>query len=249
MALDMERSLLDSSTALVGALLATEILVHVDDAPDSGEGTSLRRKPYRHGGPSCGCPCIERADGPPPYIVTLDYDVFGCVPESGLLPTLLTGHAIVEFDGTDARVTWDGLQFSTDSHGVFGELEGSVSSGAGALPPGELQAQGELTIGPETQKLTLQAQLDEVGLTLDGEVQLAHDEPRPILFEGVKLPYERMGLPCPTPVAGTATQVHERERKSSVVRFGEPGEGTVTVERQDRISQPTDWCGYRSELW
>jgi hypothetical protein len=241
---DMERALSESNTALLGALLASESLAHVYDEPDTTA---------RHGEPLCGCPCIERVGLEPPWLLTLDYAETGCVPETGLLPTALSGHAVVEFDGSECQVTWGGLLFALE-HPVSGELGGGVSSDGRALSP-----RGELTVGAEnsssaTFSLDLEVQLDvqdglEGGLTLDGEVTVAHAEPRQILFEGVHLTYTDLQPPCPTPSAGSVTQVHEREKKSSTIRFGGAGDGFVTVERDGRVSQPTDWCGYTSQLW
>ena len=79
----------------------------------------------------------------------------GCVPTSRLLPTALTGHAVVEFDGTEGRVAWQSVQFALE-HAVVGDVEGSVSADASEIAP-----TGELTIGPETMSLDLQARIDE----------------------------------------------------------------------------------------
>jgi hypothetical protein len=240
-AADMERALSESNTALLGALLASESLAHVYDEPDTTA---------RHGEPLCGCPCIERVGLEAPFLLTLDYAETGCVPETGLLPTVLSGHAVVEFDGAECQVTWGGLMFALE-HPISGELGGGVSSDGRALSP-----RGELTIGPTTMSLDIEVQLDlESGVTLDGSVTLSHSssekdwEPRQILFEGVHLTYQDLQPPCPAPSEGTVTQVHERDKKSSIIHFGAAGEGFVTVERDGRVSQPTDWCGYTSELW
>jgi hypothetical protein len=232
-AADMERALSESNTALLGVLVASESLSHVYDEPDTTA---------RHGEPLCGCPCIERVGLEPPWLLTLDYAEEGCVPETGLLPTVLSGHAVVEFDGAECQVSWGELMFALE-HPVSGELGGAVSSDGRSLSP-----QGELTVGDQTLTLALDVRLDlESGLTLDGEVTVAHPEPRMLVFEGVHLDYQDLQPPCPTPSAGSITQVHEREKKSSVLQFS--GDGLVTVERDGRVSQPTDWCGYTSELW
>jgi hypothetical protein len=75
-------------------------------------------------------------------------------------------------------------------------------------------------------------------------------EARDLVFDHVVLPWESIGAPCPRPTDGTATSVNERsDRKDAVVRFANPGDGFVTVERDGQISEATDFCAYASDLW
>ena len=244
-ALDMERALVETNTAIVGALLASEVLTHVYEDPD----TTLR-----HTGSTCGCPCIQRIGDFTPYILTLDYPIGGCVPQSRLLPTALTGHAVVEFDGAEGRVTWDSLLFALE-HEVTGEMMGEVSPDGSLVSP-----RGALTIGDQTMEIAVDALVDPSeggGITFDGEVTTAPhtsagDEPgevRAVVFEALSLPYSALSPPCPRPASGSATHVHEREKKSALIQFDEPGDGFVTVQRDDRVSEPADFCAYASELW
>ncbi|MEQ1504796.1 MAG: hypothetical protein ABMB14_21345 [Myxococcota bacterium] len=233
-AAEMERALGDASEAMVEVLVSTEVLDQVDDPPD------VTLRDVRHGGDACGCPCTERLGGGIPYVLTLDYSQYGCVPASGLVPSAITGHAVLDYDGQDCRVTWDGLQLSLE-HDVTGELGGEVSGGVVA-------AAGDLAIGPRDAGIDLSVEVGEDGLTIDGEVTASGADPRPIRFEGVNLPRSAVAGRCPTPDAGTATLVDaDHPDRSAVIRFG-PG-GAVTVERGDRVSEDTDWCSYASPRW
>jgi hypothetical protein len=73
---------------------------------------------------------------------------------------------------------------------------------------------------------------------------------RVLRFDAVTLPLPDIGPPCPRPSAGTATLVHPKsEKNDAIVDFADPGDGFVTVTRDDRASEPTDFCAYKSELW
>jgi hypothetical protein len=241
-AADMERALRDSNDALLGALVAAELLTHVYDEPDT---TGLR-----HDTGTCGCPCVSKL-GDVPFVMTLDYPTTGCVPDSGLVPTAISGHAVVDVDQDgECRATPDQTFELGLEHGVAGNLEGEVH---GTSEDQDLVAVGELAIGPTTMAVDLALHLDPSGIQLEGEVTVTpapkDQEVRPIVLDQVTLPWDAVGFPCPRPTAGTATLVHDKnERKNTVVRFAEPGGGTVTVERDGRISEPSDYCRYVSEL-
>jgi hypothetical protein len=228
-AADMERALQDSHEAMVEVLLSTEVLSHLLEAP----GTTLR-----HGGPGCGCPCYEQIGVGLPSILSLDYDLNGCIPSSGRLPSLLAGHAVLEFDGSEAGVTWDSLSLGLDQ-AVSGSLSGTVE-------PGVLSPTGTLTIGERETDFALTVELGDP-LRIEGEVTAQVDDPRILQLTEVELSLGSL-VNCVSPTSGTATLVHpKRERKSTVVRFGEGGQ--TVVERDGRTSQPTDGCRYASARW
>jgi hypothetical protein len=236
-AADMERSLREANVALVGALLSAEMMGHVYDEPD---------RQLRHGYEICGCPCTQRIGTEAPFVMTLDFDPNGCVPESGLVSTALAGHATLDFDGTQVSLSsWDNLMFALE-HEVGGDLKGSVTTDEVTA----IEVHGPLDIGPESITLELQMVVDEVGITIDGTATVASDDPRPVTFDEVALTYEEISPPCPAPSTGSATLVNsEKDDKNVVIAFSEPGEGFVKVARDDRVSEAADWCAYASELW
>jgi hypothetical protein len=231
-AAEMELALQDANEVLVEALLSAEIL----GQPLEPAGT------LRHGS-ACGCPCLEQIGVALPTITQLDYDLAACVPTSGLLPTLLAGHAVVEFDGAEADVTWDSLLVGLDQP-VTGSLFGGVELG----DPAVLSPQGELAVGERQSALDLRLTLEGDGLRLSGQVTVAAEEPRVLELRDLVLSGQDLAGACPRPSAGTAALLHpKRERKDSVVRF--LPDGQVLVERDGRESQPTDWCAYASARW
>jgi hypothetical protein len=236
-AADMERALREANVAVLGALVSAELLTHVYDEPDL-QG--------RHGYDVCGCPCTERFGTSAPYILTLDYNPSGCVPESGLLPTAMAGHAIVDFDGTDSNLSWDGLQFALE-HPVDGELEGKVTPSDERVA---IEALGTVTIGDEQITVDLDVSIDEAGVTLDGVATVASADPRPLSFRDVVLEWDDISPPCPAPGVGTATLENpDRKSKDVIVDFARPGDGFVEVTRDGRVSESADWCAYTSDLW
>ncbi|MEZ4241223.1 MAG: hypothetical protein R3F59_34700 [Myxococcota bacterium] len=240
-AAEMERSLVDANQGLVGVLVATEVMHLVDATPSTT---------VRHSTTGCGCPCVAKVGDTPPYIVTLDYPTFGCIPDSGLIPTSLAGHTVLDADGATCDVTWDGLLLALE-HEVTGDLQGEASAD-------HVAPKGELTVGPWTATLDLDVAIAPDALTIDGDVtstRKGDDEPRTVSYRGVRLPRETILGQCPAPDDGTAALHHPgwpdkgKEAKDVVVKFAQPGGGSVTVERDDRVSEPTDWCGYTSSLW
>jgi hypothetical protein len=234
-AAEMERALTDSNQAMVGVLLAAEVMHQVSTPPDTA---------VRHGGAECGCPCTERVGEGASFVMSLDYDEFGCVPESQLLPTSLAGHAILEFDGSDCGITWDQLVLGLE-HAVSGDITGPASSS-------KVSPRGTLTVGPWTGDLEVDVALGGEALVIDGEVTSkgADGERRTVRFDGVRLPRGSILGQCPTPDDGEVTLLHPKnDKKDVVVRFAHPGGGQVTVVRDERVSEATDWCGYASRLW
>lgn len=244
-AADMERSLRDANAGLVPALVMAEVFHQIDVPPD---------RTSRHGTESCGCPCSDKIGVSLPYVLTLDYNVNGCVPDSGLVPTALTGHVVLDFDGADCNATWDGLLVALE-HEVGGEITGNVGVSAvtssSGIEPGVFDPRGALTIGPWSGDLDLHIEIGADAVYLDGSVTADDPEdPRAMQYDGVRLPLASIAGRCPTPDQGLATLVNpDKEQRSAVVRFAEPGNGEVTVQRDDRISEATDWCAYASELW
>ena len=233
---DMERSLREANVALLGALVSAEVLVHVYEEPD---------RELRHGYEICGCPCTERIGSAAPYVMTLDYDPAGCVPESGLLSTAMAGHATVDFDGNECNVSWDGLKFALE-HDVTGALKGTVVE----TDRTTIEARGVVEVGDQGISLDLRLVVDARGLTLDGEATVASDDPRPITFRGVELEFDEIAPPCPAPTVGSVTRANlDNEKKDVVISFADPGDGFVKVERDGRVSESADWCAYTSDLW
>jgi hypothetical protein len=235
-AAEMERALADSSQAMVGILLSTEVMHQVSVPPAAT---------VRHGPDECGCPCTDRVGAGASFVMTLDYADLGCVPVSQLLPTSLAGHAVLEFDGSECGITWDQLVLGLE-HAVSGDVTGPAS-GSSVSP------RGKLTIGPWTGTLDVDVAMEDDALFIDGEVtskQPDDDEPRTVRFDGVRLPRAAILGQCPTPDDGEATLLHPKnDQKNAVVRFAHPGDGQVTVVRDERVSAATDWCGYTSPLW
>jgi hypothetical protein len=112
---------------------------------------------------------------------------------------------------------------------------------------------GSLKVGDWEATLDLHVAIDEDVLVIDGEVRSARpgdEAPRAVRYDGVRLPRETIVGQCPAPDDGQAVLVHPDDPdKDVIVRFGQPGGGQVTVVRKDRVSEPTDWCGYASDLW
>jgi hypothetical protein len=236
-AAEMERALSDSNTALLGALFGSELLVHLDEPPT----TTLR-----HSTASCGCPCLSRVGTGLPFVLTEDYASLGCIPQSGLLPTALSGHLVVVVDDDGSSdATWQDFEFA---------LEFPVSGAfSGAKDGDTVHPAGELVIGDTTLALDLDVQLGEAEVRLDGKVTVTPPpkdaDKLPIEFHDVVLPREAIGAPCPRPSEGTATLPNDNPKKDTVVHYDRPGDGFVIVSRDERESEETDYCAYASELW
>ena len=232
---EMERALTASNLAIAHGLVASEILSHTHDVPDS----TLRHP----GGTSFGCPGVIDKQGPEDnFFLTLDYAATGCVPDSALVPAPLSGHAGLQWSGTVTTVSWDGL--AVEDGVVSGTLSGSVEiAGSDAL----MGPTGTLTIGPSTTDLSLDVVFSTDGITFDGEVVVQDEEPDPLALEAVVLEPTDIRLPCPTPSSGIATL--DGDGKEVAVDFAAPGDGLVTVERGNRTSESVDLCAYRSAIF
>lgn len=236
-AAEMERALRDGNTALVGVLLAAETLSHVHEPT----ATTARHDPD-----ACGsCPCLTRtglATGP--FTLELDYGDSGCLPTSGLVPTALSGHATLSWDGTTATATWNGLLFGLDEP-VAGSLSGEVEDDGTTV---RLSATGEPAIG--AQSFDLDVDLEILGeVRIDGTVVVPGRPASRLAFDDATIPLDAIGAPCPTPAAGMVRLENPEDTdKDVVVDFAKPGDGNVTVVRDDRVSEAVDWCAFRSEL-
>ncbi|MBX2798579.1 MAG: hypothetical protein KTR31_12935 [Myxococcales bacterium] len=228
---DMEQALFDSQAAVAVQLLATEMIAHTFDEPSDTPTTTLRH------GESCGCPCIERIGDEPPYILTLDYPDGGCVPLTGLVPGSLSGHAVLEYDGSMASVTFDGLEV-----GLGNVLTGTVQGG----PPGEAMfpVRADMTAGDYAVTLNTETGLSEAtGLFVDGTATVDEAE---VQLSAIDLPWDEIPPPCPSPASGQATRLGGPD---VTVDFADPGNGRVTVARRSRVSDAVDYCGYRTSLF
>ena len=234
---EMEQVLFDGQAVVSTQLIALEVLSHTFDESTVGTTTGT----LRHGS-SCGCPCIERIGDTPPYILNLDYGTQGCLPLSGLLPGSLAGHVVLEHDGRITSATFDGLQLGLE-HEIGGTLEGTVNPDVSEI----------VLSNPQLEASHYQVSLDttttidaDAGLRIDGAASVAGDSPSELTAEGVELPWDEIPPPCPSPSGGRMTLSAKAEVS---VDFGDPGDGLVTVVRKGRISQPTELCGYRTDLF
>ena len=229
---EMEQALFDAQAAVAGQLLASEILSHTLDEPTTGATTNT----YRHGGENC-CPCIERIGEGVPSILTLDYGDIGCVPESNLIPSSLAGHAILEYDGNGAEVTFDDLEVGRD-HLITGALEGTLSEDGS-----KIALIATLEAGSHQVEIEATSLIGDV-VRLDGSAVVSGGGS--LVLRGLELPWERIGPPCPVPESGHAVLTATAEVD---VDFAEPGAGFVTVSRKGRVSESVDWCRYRTDLF
>ncbi len=234
---EMERALTASNVAIAHALVASEILSHTHDVPDS----TLRHP----GGTNFGCPgVIDKQGAVDNFFLTLDYAASGCVPDSALLPAAVSGHAGLQWSGSIATASWDALEVGPLDQAVSGTLTGPVVLvGTDAL----LGPDGLLTIGPSTVDLDLDAEFTTDGITIDGTSVVEDDAPDPVALEGVFLAPTDITLPCPTPTSGVARL--DGDGKEVVIDFAVPGDGLVHVERGTRTSESVDLCAYRSEIF
>ena len=230
---DMERALRLSHVALASQLVATEVISHTLDEPTSPRTTT----DLRHG-ESCGCPCIERDQEAPPFTTRLDYPGTGCVPTSGLVPSLLAGHADLAFDGETVEVAFDELTVRR-IHVVEGRFGGSVPG-----PDDALRVLGPWRLGSHDVELdTVTEYRPGIGLTMGGEAVVDGER---IELVSVDLPWDEIPPPCPSPVAGEARLA---TTPPVVVHFAQPGGGRVTVERGQRVSENVEYCAYRTDLF
>jgi len=228
---EMERSLYASQGAIAAELIAAEVLLNTHTAPDDV---------LRHGD-SCGCPCIERDAATAPYTVSLDYADTGCLPLSGLIPSLLSGHAAVDWDGSLATVTFDGLEVGLD-YPVSGTLSGSPASDGSAV-----QLEGDLVLGDWQATLDTRATLHDDAILLDGTVEVGGTHTGVVTFEAMSLRWRDIAPPCPAPVAGAS--VLTGAQHAVRVDYADPGDGYVTVTRGNRHSDGVDFCAYRTALF
>ena len=225
---EMEQALYDSQTALAVQLLSTELLSHTLSEPTS---TTL----YRHD--PAACPGIERSGESPPFVLTLDYGDSGCVPESGLVPSSMSGHAVLEYDGARADVTFDVFEVGLGNE-VSGSLSGILSDDGA-----QIQLEADLTAGGYAVTLDTTTVLGE-RVQLEGVATVSAGIP--LTLESLELPWERIAPPCPAPEAG---HTHLTATTDVEVDFAAPGGGFVTVTRKGRVSESVDVCGYRSSLF
>jgi len=233
---EMERALTASNVAIAHGLVASEILSHTHDVPDST---------LRHPGETgFGCPGVIDKQGPEDnFFLTLDYALDGCVPDSALVPAAVSGHAGIQWSGTITTVSWDGLMVDL-VNAVSGTLSGPVETAETATMMGPT---GALVIGSSTVDLDLAVEFANDGITFDGDAVVQDDLTDPLVLEGVVLAPTDITLPCPTPSAGVARL--DGDGKEVVVDFALPGDGLVTVERGGRVSESVDLCAYRSEIF
>lgn len=235
-AAEMEQVLFDGQAVIATQLVALEVLSHAFDETTIGTTTGTQRH-----GSSCGCPCTERVGDTPPYIVSLDYDELGCLPLSGLLPSNMAGHVVLEHDGQTTSATFDGLQLGL-THQIEGTLEGTVSPDVSEI----IISNAQIEAGSYTVSLDTTTTIDDDGLQLHGGAQVAGEAPAPIEITDLQLPWDEIPPPCPSPSSGRMRLSASTEVE---VDFASPGDGLVTVTRKGRISQPTDFCGYRTDLF
>ncbi len=222
----MELALRDAHVAIAGALVADEALVHAHETPD----TQLR-----HGTDECGCPCTERTGSPPStFVLTLDYHEEACVPESGLLPSPLSGRAVLTGSGTAVDATLDAMVLGYE-HALAGRIEGDVAPATLAL-----DAAGTLSLGERALALDLSATHDAAGVTFDGEVEA---DGALVRLGAVALAPDAFAA-CPTPTAGTLVVTREGEEEVTV-DLAAP----MSVTRDGRISESVRWCAYGGGLW
>lgn len=222
---EMERGLRATNDAIQASLVTAELFGQVLAPPD----TTLRHAT------NCGCPCSEKA-GNLPFVLTLDYAPEGCLPDSGLLPVVVSGHAVLDWDGASAGVTFDLLTVSGLPISGAPEVEVGASGAETTL-----RATGPLTVGGTQVELDQELVIDADGLSIDGTAVV--DGQEPLALEGVRIPWEGLAPPCPAPTDGTATL---RADPEVLIRLGRPGDGVVTVERRSRVSEQTDLCTYRA---
>lgn len=233
-AAEMERGLLSTNEAVAAALFATEALAPVVEPVET---------PVARHGTACGeCPCVTLtglATGP--HQLTLDYEP-GCVPTSGLLPTLLSGHTEIAWTGAEAMVAWANLVVRLEDP-VAGTLGGPVVLEADGTV---IDAAGAFSIGEQGYDLDVTVVVDDEGVTMDGTVDVRGPKFGAVDLDGVVLTYDGIRSACPTPDAGTATLRNvEKPDKDVVVDLA--GSGTVTVERDGRLSEAVDLCAYATD--
>jgi hypothetical protein len=238
-AAEMERALEATNVALAAGLVAAEVLSHVHDTPDT-----LLRHP---GGEAFGCPGVQDwAGAADNFAVTLVYgDLIGCIPDSALVPTLISGHAGLQWSGTEATVTWDQMHVDVDVP-VSGPLRGPVQV-LGAAADVDLEALGTLTVGPSTVDLALGAGITAEGITFDGDATVQDGTPDPLHFESVFVLQGDIAPPCPTPSSGVVRL--DGDGEEVVIDFADPGGGLVRVQRGRKSSESVDLCAYRSVVF
>ncbi len=225
----MTSALETAHLAVTGILVVDELLTHVHETPDLQ---------LRHGA-ACGCPCTDRAGTPPDtFVMTLEYGASGCYPDSGLLPSILSDLLLIDVDGETVDATLDGVLLNYE-HPLSGRLQGTVDPSTLAVA-----AEGAMSLGPE--RLELDVTVDNAeAVTLSGTVGTPSGAVT--RFERVTLPRDRIGPPCPTPTVGRVV-VGRPDEPDVVIDLAQPGDGSVTTTRDNRVSEAVPWCSFDTEL-
>jgi hypothetical protein len=228
---EMERALRGANAAMVAELVTLELLDYTFEDPDNQ---------LRHG-ELCGCPCVDRVGAPPdPYVLTLEYDA-GCLPQSSLLPSVLSGTAVLDWDGTTAHVTLPDLVLGLE-HEVRGTIDAAITDGV----PRRVEATASLTIGDLTVDHLTTVDLSDDDIVFDGTISTELAEAADLSLAAVRLMRSDIGGACPDPTSGTATLAADPE---VVLDFGTPGGGFVLLTRDNRTSEKVDFCQYQTDLF
>lgn len=239
---EMELALTSTNHAIAATLLLTELSQEIL-LPANTTTTTLR-----HAGGACPTQSIF-AD-----TVTLDFADLGCVPDGGLFPQNVGGHAeaIVLGDlAGGADVVWTipgaGALFFVRppevavTASVTGPLSGSAESLDTRLD-GALDLDG---IVVEPQRLHVTRDADQI--VVDGSVFVQDHDPVTLAFDHVAL--RLADLPGPCPVATGGTVLADDTRGADVLLDFDAGKGErLDVTRRQREALDTDLCAYASRL-
>jgi hypothetical protein len=240
---EMEAALTAINHAIAGGLLLAELSQDLA-VPPATTGTSA----LRHAG--AACPAVSTfAD-----TTTLDFGTTGCVPDGGLLPTVVSGHADARITGDpsgEADVAWTlpgaGAEFlmQVPDALVAGAVEGSLTAGADRVDTrldGSVDFDG-LVVKPD--RLRIERDADTV--RFDGAVTVRDHGDVALEFDGVVLPISDLTGPCPVAVEGQV--VADDDRGADVVLDFDAGRGQLLdVTRRGRASTDTDLCAYATHL-
>lgn len=243
---DMERALSEASDGILAALFTAEVLTNALEAPDF----TLRHSTTD----GCGCPCISALGAVPPVLLTFDYRIGGCIPDSGLLIGPLDGHVYGDFDGDEIGATsYQDLLFMSDDDllvgGTFGGAVSGTETAFTARPVGTVVI-GEVTLTVDLTVELVGEELLVAGSTARSAPDLPVGDAATVTFADLVIPLDEITIPCPRPSSGTASLVDPRRSAGDAsIDFARPGDGFVTVTRGNRESEATDLCAYKSELW
>jgi hypothetical protein len=221
-AASMEEALAASNDAVAAALVATELRIHAHEAPD----VQLRHAT------SCGCPCRTKTGEGDFFVMDLDYHAEGCLPVSGLVAGGISGVIVLEVDGPSVRA-------STAAGGLGGRPMGGVLEGR--VAGSEVESLGSLEAGDHTLGLDVRASWEGGRFAVTGDVEV---DGLLVSLDGVELGWTGLASACPTPEGGVATVAGDHE---VTVTFGEDGLALAALGRH--TSEPTDPCGYASDLY